>query len=166
MIDRIFALCLAAFVVTILVLGQVIDGYDWPVVRMPVAVGGLAVVLLIWIAVAPRRPTPEPEPAAPEPLQTAPAEQLPDVDAEPVRLPAEILKSHLGGILQLFLVVPFIWLLGFAAGLPAYVIAMVRYRGHSWSTALMLAAGIFIVAYVLFWQILTIPIPIRPLFLR
>ncbi|MYZ49963.1 tripartite tricarboxylate transporter TctB family protein, partial [Propylenella binzhouense] len=103
--------------------------------------------------------------AAAAPAEIAPAEIAPDAEGAPAEPPAPSLRRDLGGIAQVLLLIPVLWGLGFLAGLPLYVIGIVRYHGHGWGIALALAAGTLATAYLLFWQVLSIPLPMLPLFL-
>ncbi len=148
MTDRIFALVLASLIIGVLGLGQWVDHYRWGVVRMPLIMGGLSAVLLLIIALAPRKPPPA-EPEAQE--GTTHAMQVPD------------LRRDLRGMIQVALALPALWLFGFVAGPGLYSLAIVRYHKHSWGMAIVMGLATSAIAYVLFRQILSVRIPLGPL---
>ncbi len=149
MTDRVFALVLAALVAGVMIAGQVVDGYSWPVARMPVLMGGLTVLLLIWVALFPRPlPARDEDPAGDDASATG---------ARPG------LARDLTGMVQVLAAIPAFWGLGFVAGAGVYIFGILIWHRQGWLAALLGGLGGALIAWGLFAQALGVPIPLGPI---
>lgn len=153
MTDRVFALVLVVFVAGVMIAGQIRGDYSWAVVRMPVLVGGLAIVLLIWVAMHPK--------AVPDK-----GVELETAEGDPpssVKVPA--LRRDLTGMVQVVLAIPVFWCLGFVAGPGAYILGILLYHRQGWKAAVLGGLAGALLSWGLFATALSVPIPLGPLFL-
>jgi len=146
--ERIFLACILIFVAGFLAVGFA-EEYRMQIFRYPLGLGVL--LLAMGLAVLLRG-------------QAAKAREPDEPSQETGR------TATAGGLLAawgcILAVLPTVYLLGYAVGLPAYVAAFVGLRTRRWGLAAALAGGVFLVTYVGFHRLFLVPLPLWPLGLR
>lgn len=138
---------LIAFVLFILGAGTFYYGYDMTVMRFPYMVGALLLVLGgIRFARALRGQRLEGE--------------LPYEEETPT---TEGLGEFLRTALWLLGILPAVWILGYLAGIPVYLLIYLKAHGESWLTSVLLALAGLGVVYFVFLKFLKVLLPIAPI---
>lgn len=144
--ERIFLACVLLFVAGFLAVGFA-EGYRLQIFRYPAGLGILLLTLGLIVLLGGRAAkAQEPEPAD-----------------EPAPATVTGLLAAWGCVLA---ILPAVYLLGYAVGLPAFVGAFVGLRTGKWKLAAALAAGVFVVTYVGFHRLFMVPLPLWPIGLR
>jgi hypothetical protein len=133
----------AAFVVGA---GAFYYGYDMAVMRFPYLVGGVLMAL-----------------ASLRLVQAIQGKRLPGEPEEPEAPTTESLAEFTRTALWLVGILPAVWLLGYLAGIPLYLLAYFRAHGESWLTSVSLSLAALAVTYFVFIVFLRVHLPIMPL---
>jgi hypothetical protein len=138
---RLFNLAILLFAAGFVAEGAFVEELRWINLRFPLLIGAAIVSLCSIEHLLMRREAT----AGPERPKEAPRTR------EAVR-----------GMLIVLGALPTIWTLGYAAGLPLYVLTVLRLHGHGWGLSAAVAAGGFAITYLGFAQLLRVPLPILP----
>lgn len=136
--DLVFLSVVALFVTTLLLLGAFVFNYSWQVFQFPLVVGGIVLVLSAFEVIVGGRPKVDPD-----------AEQM-------------TLRNTVVTLAWVVGIVPTVFVLGYAIGIPAFIAAYLVTHGFGWRLALILAASAFVVVYVGFAELLNVPLPLWP----
>jgi len=145
--EAIFPAVLAVVVAALVVGGIFVAGYSWKVIAFPfgaaVIVCGLCLAQIATALSGTRTAAAEPSPAT-------------DLPLDPLT-PASLI--------WVFVLVLFLYGLGFVFGPAAYLLLYLRANGSSWLRSAAIAAGSLLVTWGLFTKVLRVLLPIQPLWL-
>lgn len=148
MAERLFTIAILLLCLTLILLGLFYFEYPWKLLRFPFGIGLIIVVLcIVDLVLGKRSGTVE-----------AALESTPDEQWERSLSPREALR----GSLWVLGALPTVYLLGYVIGLPLYILAAVKLRGHGWVTSLATSAGGLAVVYFGFVVGLGVPLPLFP----
>jgi hypothetical protein len=139
-----FLLALAAFLTGFCALGLFYYDYSVALMRFPLLAAGGTLVVVIVQVVALRR-------------GTAPAHR----SATSVDAPAQG-ERPVRKALLLLSILPLVFLLGFPAGLAAFLLGVLRCAGESWRLSLAVAAASLGISYGVFVKAMGVPLPLLP----
>lgn len=130
------------------VIGAGIFYYDYPmtVMRFPYVVGGVLIVLAGWRVIGAIK-----------------GKRLPGEPAEPEEPTMGSVGEFVRTALWLLGILPAVWLLGYLAGIPVYLLAYFRAHGESWLMSIALALGALAVTYLVFMVFLKVRLPVMPI---
>jgi hypothetical protein len=120
--------------------------YDMQVMRFPYLVGGVLLAL-----------------AAVRLVQAIQGKRLPGEPEEPEAPTTESLGEFTRTALWLVGILPAVWLLGYLAGIPIYLLAYFRAHGESWLMSISLSLAALAVTYFVFIVFLRVHLPIMPI---
>jgi hypothetical protein len=138
--DRGFTIFILLFVLSFLGLGALHYGYEWSVFRFPVLVGLVAGLLCLGNLAQSRRRT-----------RTVPAADRAKDDT------SLTFREAWPAMLWIATIVPIVFVLGFAIGLPLYVFAYLKAHKRSWIQSAMVALCVLAVVYLFFVRVLGMP---------
>jgi len=135
-------------VFTAFVIAAGIFYYDYPmaVMRFPYFVGGFLIALSAWRLIG-----------------AVQGKRLPGEPAEVTEPTTESVGEFVRTALWLLGILPSVWVLGYLAGIPVYLVAYFRAHGESWRMSLALAGGALAVTYLVFIVLLKVRLPIMPI---
>jgi hypothetical protein len=139
--DRGFTIFILLFILGFLGLGALHYSYEWSVFRFPVLVGLVACLLCLGNLAQSRRLT-----------RTAPTPADPAKNDAPLTF-----REALLAMLWIAAIVPMVFVLGFAIGLPLYVFAYLKAHKRSWIQSAMVALCVLAVVYLFFVRVLGMP---------
>ena len=138
------------FVLGFLGLGAFYYEYEWIVLRFPLLVGLVACVLCVGNLV--------------KGLRDSKTVGDPGKVAESGTGPApRTFRQVLPAMMWVVAVVPVVFLLGYAIGLPLYVFAYLKTHGHGWRLSCVLSLGTLAVVYLGFVKALGVLLPVLPI---
>ncbi len=135
-------------VFTAFVIGAGVFYYNYPmaVMRFPYFVGGFLIALSTWRLIGAVR-----------------GRRLPGEPAEATEPTTESVGEFVRTALWLVGILPAVWLFGYLAGIPIYLVAYFRAHCESWLLSLTLAGGALAVTYLVFIVALKVRLPVMPL---
>ncbi len=138
----------AIIVFTAFVIAAGIFYYAYPmsVMRFPYFVGGFLIALSTWRLIGAVR-----------------GKRLPGEPAEALEPTTEGIGEFVRTALWLVGILPAVWLFGYLAGIPIYLVAYFRAHGETWLLSLLLAGGALAVTYFVFIIALKVRLPVMPL---
>lgn len=138
---------LMVFVLFILGMGTFFYGYDMTVMRFPYMVGAFLLLLGgVRLTQALKGQRLEGEPPFEE-------------DEPTIQGTREFLRTAL----WLLGILPAVWVLGYLAGIPAYLLVYLKAHGESWLTSILLSLASLAVVYFVFLKFLRVLLPITPI---
>ncbi len=139
-----FAAALLLFVAFIIGAGVFFYGYPMNVMRFPYFVGGFLLLMGAWrLRGAIRGERLEGE-----------TEEEPTTDS---------IGEFARTALWLLLILPAVWILGYPAGITAYLLVYFLAHGQSWLTSVLLSAAALAVTYFVFIVFLRVNLPVWPI---
>ena len=139
--DRNFTIFILFFILGFLGLGAFHYDYQWPILRFPVLVGAVACLLCLGNLIRSQRDTRNARAAA-------------DLATDDASL---TFRDALPAILWIAAVVPMVFVLGFAIGLPLYVFAYLKAHNRNWIQSTVVALCVLAIVYLFFVRILGMP---------
>ena len=146
--ERIFSGVILLFTLTLILSGWLYFEYSWKLLRFPFGVGAAIVLLCLVELVVARRET-----------EAEPDDEL---DTEAAGEACLAPRDAIRGIIWVMVAFPTVYLLGYVIGLPLYIFAAVRLRGHGWGISVATALGGLVVVYFGFMVGLGVPLPLLP----
>lgn len=140
--QALFPALILAFTASMLALGYFHYHYSWTSFAFPLGTGLVLCALCAF--------------------EIASALRHPDADAQHLAdMPALSMRS----ILWLFALAPFLWAFGFVFGAALYLLVSLRGHAFSWRAAVLTSAGWLLLSWGLVIKILSVQLPIRPLWM-
>jgi hypothetical protein len=96
-------------------------------------------------------------------VQAIKGKRLPGEPEEIQEPTTESMAEFTRTALWLVAILPSVWLLGYLAGIPLYLLAYFRAHGESWLMSISLALGALAVTYFVFIVFLRVNLPVMPL---
>lgn len=155
-LEVIFATAIVSFVVFVVGAGALYYNYSATVMRFPYVVGGFIIVLAVWrifaaLAAPPSPATPPHGARADTELSGAPTAQEESA--------GEILVTGL----WLVSILPAVWIFGYLAGIPLYLLVYFRAHGERWVISIVLALAALAMTYFAFILLLKVRLPMLPI---
>ena len=155
-LEIIFPALLIAFVLFVVGAGVFYYEYSFTVMRFPYVAGGLLILLAGGrIRVALSAPSLPPGGAGNHDEELA-ATAIPPPPEESAR---EILVTSL----WLLGILPAVWICGYPAGIPLYLLVYFRGHGERWTISIILSLVALAVTYLVFIVLLKVRLPVLPL---
>lgn len=154
-VEIIFPALLIAFVLFVDGAGVFYYQYSFTVMRFPYVAGGLLILLAGWrIRNALAAPSAPPDGSrAEKESETAAIAPAPEESAR------EILVTGL----WLLGILPAVWICGYPAGIPLYLMAYFRGHGERWGISIALSLVALAVTYFVFILMLKVRLPLLPI---
>jgi hypothetical protein len=139
--DRGFTIAILLFILGFLGLGAFHYAYEWSILRFPVLVGVVACFLCLASLAQGRR--------GPQTARAATDQTKGDGSLT--------FREALPAMLWIVAIVPIVFVLGFAIGLPLYVLVYLKAHDRSWIQSVVVSICILAVVYLIFVRILAMP---------
>ncbi|OGA13113.1 MAG: hypothetical protein A3H32_19105 [Betaproteobacteria bacterium RIFCSPLOWO2_02_FULL_63_19] len=154
-LEIIFPALLIAFVLLVVGAGVFYYQYSFTVMRFPYVSGGLLILLAGW-----RIRNALAAPSSPADGSRAETESETAAIAPP---PEESAREVLLTGLWLLGILPAVWIFGYPAGIPLYLMAYFRGHGERWAVSIALSLVALAVTYFVFILMLKVRLPVLPL---
>jgi hypothetical protein len=145
-LEILFPALIIVFTAFVVGAGAFYYNYAIAVMRFPYLVGGVLIALASWRLV-----------------QAIKGKRLPGEPEVPEEPTTESMAEFTRTALWLVGILPAVWLLGYLAGIPVYLLAYFRAHGEPWWLSLVLSLGALAVTYFVFIVFLRVNLPIMPL---
>jgi DMSO reductase anchor subunit len=139
--DRGVTIAILIFVLGLLGLGAFHYAYEWSILRFPILVGVVACLLCLANLAQGRR--------GPETARSA-------ADHAKADTPLTF-RDTLPAMIWIAAIVPTVFVLGFAIGLPLYVLVYLKTHKQSWIQSVVISICVLAVVYLFFVRILGMP---------
>jgi len=157
-LEIIFPVVLIAFVLFVVGAGAFYYEYSATVMRFPYVAGGLLVLLAGWrVRAALTMPSSPPTTLDGSTTRNAAADTA--IPPPPEESAGEIVVTGL----WLLGILPAVWICGYPAGIPLYLMVYFRGHGERWGISIALSIAALAVTYFVFILLLKVRLPLLPI---